>query len=567
MLMTSVRSRVRLTVASSAILTAALLAGASLRAADLRPPDTRTAPVVDTLHGVAVADPYRWLEDQAAPETRAWIESQNAYTDAVIERAPGQGPHRAPPHRAHQDRRRRPCPSSRGGRHLLQPPAGGPGAGHPLRQEGRRGGRGAGGSARAERRALDLGELPGRLAGRQAARLRRAAGRAGRGRGAPHGGGHPARGGHPAQGALLRGRHRRRQGQTSTTRASPRKGRASTATASGPRRPTRSSSARATGRRRSSASSSPETAATCSSPSSTAPPPEDRGLRAGARQGDAAAADRQRPRRRLHGRDRRRHAVPEDELERAQLARDGRGPARSRPRQVARGGAGGQVRHQRPRPRRRADLREPSRGRAAEDPGLHPGRQARARRSPCPASAPPPGIGGEWDQDEAFFSFSSFAPAADDLPLPRGQRGRRRVGAAGRARVAGRGRGAAGLLHLEGRHARADVRRPPQGPRPGRQAPDPAHRLRRLQPAAAAGVLRARRVLDRERRGLRPGQPARRRRIRRGVAPRGHAREEAERLRRLHRRRGVPDRQQLRLARHPRHLRRLATAACWWARP
>ncbi|MCD4748344.1 MAG: prolyl oligopeptidase family serine peptidase [Thermoanaerobaculales bacterium] len=53
------------------------------------PPVTRTENVVDEIHGVEVADPYRWLEDQEAPETRAWIEAQNAYTDSVLEQIPG----------------------------------------------------------------------------------------------------------------------------------------------------------------------------------------------------------------------------------------------------------------------------------------------------------------------------------------------------------------------------------------------------------------------------------------------------------------------------------------------
>jgi len=35
------------------------------------PPATRADTVTDTIHGVAFPDPYRWLEDQDAPETRA----------------------------------------------------------------------------------------------------------------------------------------------------------------------------------------------------------------------------------------------------------------------------------------------------------------------------------------------------------------------------------------------------------------------------------------------------------------------------------------------------------------
>src|ERR1700690_156363 len=53
------------------------------------PPATRKDDVVDTLHGVKIADPYRWLEDQNSAETRAWIEAQDACTAAVLNVVPG----------------------------------------------------------------------------------------------------------------------------------------------------------------------------------------------------------------------------------------------------------------------------------------------------------------------------------------------------------------------------------------------------------------------------------------------------------------------------------------------
>jgi len=43
----------------------------------------------DTLHGVVVPDPLRWLEDTLAPNTRAWVQSQSAYTDSVLARLVG----------------------------------------------------------------------------------------------------------------------------------------------------------------------------------------------------------------------------------------------------------------------------------------------------------------------------------------------------------------------------------------------------------------------------------------------------------------------------------------------
>lgn len=53
------------------------------------PPKTAKVEVKEVVQGVEIADPYRWLEDQNSPETRAWIQAQNAYTDSIIPKLPG----------------------------------------------------------------------------------------------------------------------------------------------------------------------------------------------------------------------------------------------------------------------------------------------------------------------------------------------------------------------------------------------------------------------------------------------------------------------------------------------
>ncbi len=53
------------------------------------PPVTRTDNVVDNYFGTKVADPYRWLEDQNSPETRAWITRENNYADSILKNLPG----------------------------------------------------------------------------------------------------------------------------------------------------------------------------------------------------------------------------------------------------------------------------------------------------------------------------------------------------------------------------------------------------------------------------------------------------------------------------------------------
>ena len=51
-------------------------------------PAARRGDVVDDHHGTQVADPYRWLEDADAPETRTWIAAQNRLTEQWLSEIP-----------------------------------------------------------------------------------------------------------------------------------------------------------------------------------------------------------------------------------------------------------------------------------------------------------------------------------------------------------------------------------------------------------------------------------------------------------------------------------------------
>lgn len=51
-------------------------------------PVTDKKPVVDTLFGVAVEDPYRWLEDDTAAATAAWVAAQNEVTFGYLDKIP-----------------------------------------------------------------------------------------------------------------------------------------------------------------------------------------------------------------------------------------------------------------------------------------------------------------------------------------------------------------------------------------------------------------------------------------------------------------------------------------------
>src|SRR6185503_4939439 len=59
--------------------------GGSLR---ITYPETKKVEVVEDYFGTKVADPYRWLENDRAPEVAAWVEAQNKVTFAYLDQIP-----------------------------------------------------------------------------------------------------------------------------------------------------------------------------------------------------------------------------------------------------------------------------------------------------------------------------------------------------------------------------------------------------------------------------------------------------------------------------------------------
>ena len=52
-------------------------------------PDSKPGDTIDTLHGIEVADPYRWLEDLNSKETETWVGQQNELTESYLKKIPG----------------------------------------------------------------------------------------------------------------------------------------------------------------------------------------------------------------------------------------------------------------------------------------------------------------------------------------------------------------------------------------------------------------------------------------------------------------------------------------------
>lgn len=56
--------------------------------ADLQYPDTKKVDTVDTYFGTQVPDPYRWLKNDDSEETAQWVEAQNEVTFSYLEQIP-----------------------------------------------------------------------------------------------------------------------------------------------------------------------------------------------------------------------------------------------------------------------------------------------------------------------------------------------------------------------------------------------------------------------------------------------------------------------------------------------
>jgi prolyl oligopeptidase len=73
------------------IMTQADAQTAATATAKLTYPDTERDGIVDTQFGIAVSDPYRWLENDVRedPKVRAWVSAENRVTDAYLATLPG----------------------------------------------------------------------------------------------------------------------------------------------------------------------------------------------------------------------------------------------------------------------------------------------------------------------------------------------------------------------------------------------------------------------------------------------------------------------------------------------
>jgi prolyl oligopeptidase len=77
---------------SALIVVTMVLTHLTATAAMLKYPTSKMVDQVDDYHGTKVADPYRWLENPDAPDTKAWVEAQNKVTFDYLDQIPQREP-------------------------------------------------------------------------------------------------------------------------------------------------------------------------------------------------------------------------------------------------------------------------------------------------------------------------------------------------------------------------------------------------------------------------------------------------------------------------------------------
>lgn len=66
------------------LLAVAACSGFSMKAQTITYPETKKVNQVDNYFGTEITDPYRWLENDTAAETTAWVKQENAVTEAYL---------------------------------------------------------------------------------------------------------------------------------------------------------------------------------------------------------------------------------------------------------------------------------------------------------------------------------------------------------------------------------------------------------------------------------------------------------------------------------------------------
>jgi len=84
----SISTPVNASLVSAMVLIAAALPAQTTANAPLTYPAAVRGTQVDDYHGTSIADPYRWLEEVDAPATKTWVDAENRLTDSFLATIP-----------------------------------------------------------------------------------------------------------------------------------------------------------------------------------------------------------------------------------------------------------------------------------------------------------------------------------------------------------------------------------------------------------------------------------------------------------------------------------------------